>query len=312
MSGETLDYAGRTVVVTGGGRGIGRAYARLLASRGASVVVADLGASTDGAGRTGEHPASGVVAEITDAGGAAIAVEEDIADEAGCRRIVDAAVDAFGGIDALINNAGIVRLADWRELGREEYQRHLDVHYYGTLWLTRAAWPHLTRSSAPRVVNTVSAAMLGNPMMVHYGSSKGAVLGLTRNLAVEGAADGVLVNAIAPGAGTRMVEASADSLTPEMLEHLRTAMSPELVAPVGAYLVHPASTVTGEVFAVAGGRVRRMAIVHSEGITDPDLSIEAVAAGIDRIMTIDERSTVHTVTPATAPTASTAPTAPAD
>lgn len=218
---DTLDFTGR-VVVTGAGRGIGRAHALLLASRGAAVVVGDLGARTDGSGVDGDDPAGTVAAEITSAGGRAVASRADVSTEEGAASLVDAAVSEFGRLDAVINNAGIVRTAHFHEVDRAEFQRHLDVHYLGSLFVARAAWPHLQASSSGRIVNTVSAAMLGNPSMTHYGSSKAAVFGLTRNLALEGARDGILVNAIAPGAGTWMAEYSADALPDEVMAHLRT------------------------------------------------------------------------------------------
>lgn len=299
---ENLDFTGRRVIVTGAGRGIGREYALLLGARGASVVVADLGANTDGSGIDGDDPAAAVAAEVVAAGGTAVSVLADVSTEAGAASIVAAALDAFGGIDAVINNAGIVRTADWKEVPVSEYQRHLDVHYLGSMLLTREAWPHLVASGTGRVVNTISAAMLGNPMLTHYGSSKGAVFGLTRNLALEGLTDGVLVNAVAPGAGgTRMMEATTAALSDDIVEYMRTALLPSLVAPLGAFLVHPTSTVTGEVFNVAGGFVNRMAIVNSAGFHDPELSVESIVSNWDAVMTMPEGSQVQEVAPAQVP-----------
>ena len=284
---DQLSFSGSRVVVTGAGRGIGREYALLLASRGASVIVVDSGCRTDGSSESGD-PAAEVVEQIRAAGGNALAVNEDVSTQAGAESIIAQAVEAFGGVDALINNAGIVRAAPWVDVPAAEYQRHLDVHYFGTLWLCRAAWPHLQQSGTGAVLNTVSTAMLGNPMLVHYGASKGAVFGLTRNLAVEGAVDGIRVNAIAPGASTRMGEAAEAALTPEVLEYVRTQMSPALVAPAGAYLVHPSCTANGETFTVAAGIVSRMVMVNTVGIHDRQLTVETVAERWDEVMALTE------------------------
>lgn len=297
----TLDFSDRVVIVTGAGRGIGRANALLLASRGAAVVVGDLGARIDGSGIEGDDPAARVVAEIAAAGGKAVACNADVSTEEGARALVDAAISSFGKLSAVVNNAGIVRTAPFREVPDEEYQRHLDVHYFGAMRLCRAAWPHLLEADAPRVVNTISQAMLGNPGMSHYGGSKGALFGLTRNLALEGLAAGIKVNAIAPGAGTRMAEAAADTLSPEIMEYMRTALLPEHVAPVVAYLVHPDCQVTGEVFNVAGGIVNRLALVNTVGIHDPSLTVETVAEQFEQIMAITPQAVPQVVAPAQMP-----------
>ncbi len=300
----TLEFNDRVVVITGAGRGIGRAHAELLAARGAAVVVGDLGASIDGSGVDGDDPAAEVVAAITAAGGRAVACAADVATEEGANALVDIALAEFGRLDAVINNAGIVRTAPFDEVPYEEYQRHLDVHYFGALRLCRAAWPHLLKSPAGRVVNTISQAMLGNPDMSHYGGSKGALFGLTRNLAVEGLAAGVKVNAIAPGAGTRMAEASADTLSPEVMEYMRTQLRPEHVAPVAAYLVHPDCAVTGEVFNVAGGIVNRLALVNTVGIHDPALTVDTVAERFEEIMAITADAVPQVVAPLEVPASS--------
>src|SRR5690606_3480583 len=219
----------------------------------------------------------------------------------GARALIDAAVSAFGGLTGVVNNAGIVRTAPFDQVPDEEYQRHLDVHYFGTLRVCRAAWPHLLKAENPRIVNTISQAMLGNPGMAHYGGSKGAVFGLTRNLALEGLAAGIKVNAIAPGAGTRMAEASADTLSPEIMEYMRTALLPEHVAPVAAYLLHPSCQVTGEVFNVAGGIVNRLALVNTVGIHDPGLTVATVAEQFEQIMAITPEALPQGVAPAQMP-----------
>ncbi|MGW4119615.1 SDR family NAD(P)-dependent oxidoreductase [Nocardia sp. NPDC004711] len=297
----TLDFSDRIVIVTGAGRGIGRAHALLLAARGASVVVGDLGARIDGSGVDGDDPAAQVVAEITAAGGKAVACAADVATEDGARALVETAVSHYGGLTSVVNNAGIVRTAPFDEVPDEEYQRHLDVHYFGTLRVCRAAWPHLTKAEAPSIVNTISQAMLGNPGMSHYGGSKGAVFGLTRNLALEGLAKGIKVNAVAPGAGTRMAEAAADTLSPEIMEYMRTSLLPEHIAPVVAYLLHPSSNINGEVFNVAGGIVNRLALVNTVGIHDPGLTVETVAERIDEIVAITPDATPQVVAPAQMP-----------
>lgn len=297
----TLNFAQRVVIVTGAGRGIGRAHALLLASRGASVVVGDLGARTDGSGTDGDNPAAEVVAEIIAAGGKAVACTGDVSTDEGATELVQTAISSFGHLDAVINNAGIVRTAPFREVPDKEYQRHLDVHYFGTLRVCRAAWSYLEESGTGRVVNTISQAMLGNPGMAHYGGSKGAVFGLTRNLAIEGFDAGIKVNAIAPGAGTRMAEASAESLSPEIMEYMRTALLPEHVAPVAAYLAHASCEVTGEVFNVAGGTVNRLALLNTVGIHEPGLTVETVAERIDQIMAISPDAVPQVIIPAQSP-----------
>ncbi|OZC87712.1 short-chain dehydrogenase [Rhodococcus sp. 05-340-1] len=296
-----LRFDDRVVVITGAGRGIGRAHARLLAQRGAAVIVGDLGARTDGSGVEAENPADAVVAEIKEAGGRAVACTADVSTDSGAVALVEAAISNFGRLDGLVNNAGIIRTAAFTDVPDEEYQRHLDVHYFGALRLCRAAWPHLQASGSGRIVNTISQAMLGNAMMTHYGSSKGAVFGLTRNLAVEGLEHGILVNALAPGAGTRMAEAGADGLSDEILHYMRTSLTPEHVAPVAAYLLHPSNTVTGEVFNVAGGAVNRLAILNTTGITDPNLTIESVSDRFDEIMAITSEAIPQVIPPAPTP-----------
>ncbi|OLT37728.1 short-chain dehydrogenase [Actinomadura sp. CNU-125] len=277
-----LDFTGKTVIVTGAGRGIGRAHALLLAGRGANVVVNDLGGDTDG-GAPSPGPAARAVEEITAAGGSAVANSRSVATTEGARSIVDTALEAFGRIDALINNAGNYRLSTFEDLTLDTVQAFLDVHYKGALLMAEAAWPHLVEAGEGRIVNTVSAALMGVPDMVHYGSAKGAVYGFTRNLAVAGAAHGIKVNAVAPGAGTRMMDVAADALPPGTAEYMKEHMPPEMVAPVAAYLAHPACSLTGEVLNAAGGTVSRQVMMTTPGIHDPALTPETVADRIKEI-----------------------------
>lgn len=285
MTQTHLDFAGHVAIVTGAGRGIGRAHALLLASRGAAVVVNDTGGAVDGS-LNGEQPAHEVVAEIIAAGGRAVASTASVATEVGAQSIVDTAVSEFGRLDAVINNAGIYSVKPWLDVSLQELEAFIDVHYMGSLLVSRAAWQHLIESGHGRIVNTVSGAMLGVPDMVHYGSAKGAIFGLTRNLAVAGDAHGIKVNAIAPGAGTRMLDEVSDALPAGTVEYMKQTMPPSLVAPVAAYFAHSSCSITGEVFNVAGGGVSRLIVANSAGIKDPALSPETVAERLDEILSI--------------------------
>lgn len=280
-----LDFSDRVVIVTGAGRGLGRAYAELLAARGAAVVVADTGGAADGA-PSGEDPATEAVAGIEAAGGKAVATTASVATEDGARTIVETAVETFGRLDAVVNNAGIYYPRPWLEVSPEEFQAFLDVHFLGTVHVSRAAWPHLVAAEQGRIVNTVSNGMLGVPDMTHYGSAKGAVYGLTRNLAVAGAADGIRVNAISPGAGTRMLDQAGDALSPDIIAYMKESMPPRLAAPVAAYLAHETCSITGEVLTAAGGMVNRLVIGNTAGIADPDLTPETVADRLEEILAV--------------------------
>ena len=174
-------FEGRVAVVTGAGRGIGRAYALLLARRGARVVINDLGGSMEGVGADAE-PASAVAAEIVDAGGVAIADSNDVASAGGAQALVDAAVERFGRLDILINNAGIIRWAGFPDADADNLATHLAVHVGGSFNTTRAAWPYMVEQGYGRVVMTTSAGMFGLPNNVSYAAAKGAVIGLTRSL----------------------------------------------------------------------------------------------------------------------------------
>ena len=284
-----LRFDGRTVIVTGAGRGVGRGHALLFASRGAKVVVADYGVNLDGSG-SDAGPAEQVVKEIEAEGGEAIAVTADVSDEKQAASIAEAAKDAFGRIDVLVNNAGIAAPLDTIEnLTPANYRKMIEVHFLGTAYVTKAVWPHLVEGGYGRVVNTTSEAAIGTvPKNTSYGSAKGAVLSYTRTLAIDGSRHGILVNAVAPRADTRMA-------TPEVLSHVYDApkenfgastahFKPELVSPPAVYLAHESNKLNGEILVSGGGQVLRIAIMENEGITSDALTPEVVAENIDKIL----------------------------
>ncbi len=270
-----VGFEGRVAIITGAGGGLGRQHALLLASRGAQVVVNDLGGAVDGTGASG-GPAQTVVDEITAAGGVAIADTNSVTTPEGGEAMVKAALDAFGRIEIVINNAGILRDKSFVNMETDLWDPVIEVHLRGAYCVTRAAWPHLRDQSYGRIVSTASAAgIFGNFGQANYGAAKMGLVGFTRVLAQEGGRYNIKANAIAPVAKTRMTE--------QLLGPLVDKLQPEKVSPVVAYLVSEDCPVSGELFSVAGGRVSRIFIAEGPGYFKRDLTVEDVRDNWDQI-----------------------------
>jgi NAD(P)-dependent dehydrogenase (short-subunit alcohol dehydrogenase family) len=280
-----LKFDGRVAIVTGAGGGLGRKHALLLASRGAKVVVNDIGGSVSGDG-TDAGPAEAVAREIRDQGGEAVADTHSVATPDGGEAIVRTALRAFGGVDILVNNAGILRDALFEDTTPELLAPVIDVHVNALFHVTRPAWRVMVDQGYGRIVNTTSAAgLLGTPRKSNYGTAKAGVAGLTRVLAMEGADHDIKVNAIAPIAATRML---TDSMTraegdPEldpaamaMMNAVVGKLDPALVSPVVAFLAHEDCPVTGEIYTAGAGQVARFFTGRTQGYHHPELSIEDV------------------------------------
>ncbi|MFB9833384.1 SDR family oxidoreductase [Actinoallomurus acaciae] len=265
-----LRFDGRVAIVTGAGQGLGRQHALELAARGAKVVVNDLGGSLHGSGSS-TGPAAAVVEEIKKNGGEAVANTDNVATPEGAEAIVRTALDTFGKLDIVVNNAGILRDKSFKNMAPEEFDQVLAVHLRGSFLVTHAAWPHLREQAYGRVVMTTSpAGLFGNFGQANYSSAKMGLVGLTKTLAAEGAKYNIKVNAIAPIAWTRMTE---ELFPPEYKEKL----SVELVTPVVAWLAHETNESTGETYSVGGGRVARVFVAEGPGFTKQGgLSVEDV------------------------------------
>ena len=276
---DLLRFDGRTAIVTGAGGNpsLGRAHALLLAERGANVVVNDIGRDPETPGYSGTASAQQVADEICALGGKAVADTNSVASPEGADAIVRTAVDAFGGIDILVNNAGISIAAPFDEMADRDFRRHIDINLMGPVWLCRAAWGQMRDQGYGRIVNITSGAMTGFAWLTAYGTSKGGLFSFTRALAAEGERFGIKVNAVNPGAFTRMVAAQQEESS-AMLNYARDNLPPELVSPVVAFLAHERCPVTGECIEAVGGEVRRVQITQTEGFADRDLTLETVAA----------------------------------
>ncbi|MEO8655293.1 MAG: SDR family NAD(P)-dependent oxidoreductase [Ramlibacter sp.] len=275
---NTINFQGRVAVITGAGGGLGRAHALLLAARGAAVVVNDLGGSLNGVGGD-QSAAQKVAAEITAAGGRALANCDDIATPEGAQRLIDAAVQAFGRVDILINNAGILRDKTLIKMDPADFETVVRVHLLGSAWCSRAVWPVMQKQQYGRIVMTTSAAGLyGNFGQSNYGAAKLGIVGLMNTLKHEGAKFGICVNTVAPVAITRMTE---DLPFSRML----TEALPQRVAAGVAYLASETCELTGQILSAGAGYFSTVRVVEGQGMHAPagEVTPEFVAAHWDEI-----------------------------
>ena len=275
MTASPLSFDGRVAVITGAGGGLGRSHALELARRGALIVVNDLGGSVDGTGASTSAAAT-VVAEIEALGGVAVANTDSIATPEGGEAVVQTALDAFGKVDIVINNAGILRDTSFKNMSAEMVDPVIDVHLRGAFNVTRPVWPLMREQGYGRIINTTSGAgLFGNFGQANYGAAKMGLVGLARVLAVEGAKSGIRVNVIAPIARTRMTE--------EILGDKAALLGPELISPLVAYLAHESCDRNGAIYSVGGGRIARVFLGVTPGVVDSALTAESIAEVIDEI-----------------------------
>ena len=278
---SALRFDGKVVIVTGAGNGLGRSHARAFASRGAKVVVNDLGTSHTGDGQSAVA-ADLVVQEIKDAGGEAVANYDSV--EQG-DQIVGCALDTFGRVDVVVNNAGILRDVSFHKMTADDWDLVYRVHVLGAFRVTHAAWPHMRGQASGRVIMTASAAGLyGNFGQANYSMAKLGLLGLSNTLAIEGRNKGIHVNTVAPVAGSRMTETI-------MPAEVVAALKPEFVSPLVVWLCHESCAETGSVFEVGGGYYGKLRWARSTGHTWPigePPSPEAVEASWGPITQMDD------------------------
>ena len=277
-----LGFDGKVAIVTGAGGGLGREHSLLLASRGALVVVNDIGGAVDGTGGDA-GPAQKVVDEIKAAGGEAVADTNSVATPEGGQAIVQSALDAFGRIDIVVNNAGILRDKSFHNMTPDLVDPVIGVHLRGAFYVTQPAWVHMREQAYGRVVVTASSAgILGNFGQANYGAAKMGLVGLAHVLAQEGERYNIKANAVSPIAGTRM--------TREIFGELSDKLAPGLVSPVVAWLAHEDCPVSGHAYSVGGGRVARVFVWQGPGYmrTDAPLTLEDVRDHFDEIDRTDD------------------------
>ena len=271
-----VSFENRTVIVTGAGNGLGKAYALDLGSRGAKVVVNDLGGAVDGSG-SGSTPADEVVNEIIANGGEAVANYDSVATKEGGASIVQTAIDNFGTVDAVVNNAGILRDKSFAKMEEEDLNAIIDVHLKGTFFVCQPAFIQMKEQGYGRFVNVSSpSGLFGNFGQLNYGAAKMGIVGLTNVLAIEGAKYNIKANVIAPNAATRMTE----ELFGEDMSKLLTV---DNITPLVVYLASEQCEVTHEIFSAGGGRFARIGISTDVGYFNASAKAEDIFANIGEI-----------------------------
>lgn len=266
----SISFQNRVAVITGAGHGLGKSYALYLASRGAKVVVNDLGSSVGGKGKS-KVPAKNVADEITACGGEAVANMESVAEWEGAQRIVADAVDHFGGVDILISNAGVLRDRSFLKMPLSDFELVLKVHLMGSVFVTRAAFPVMKEKGYGRIVMTTSSAgLFGNFGQSNYSTAKMGVVGFMNALKLEGEKYNILTNTIAPLAYSRLADPSG--IFPDEAASL---LKPELVTPMVAYLCSEACRTCGDIISAGGGRFAGIRTMEGPGlILDPREKID--------------------------------------
>ena len=279
----TLDYNGKVVIVTGAGGGLGRCHALEFARRGAKVVVNDLGGAVDGSGGSSEA-ADKVVEEIKAAGGEAMSNGSSVTDDAGVANMVQQTMDAYGRIDVLVNNAGVLRDKSFAKMEIADFDFVVDVHLFGTMKPTKAVWPIMKEQGYGRImVTSSSSGLYGNFGQSNYGAAKLGVVGFINTLKLEGQKDNIHINALAPVAWTRM---TSNLLPPEMEE----ALAPEQVTPAVVFMCSEQAP-TGKIICAGAGAYAAAQIVETRGMylgTAP--TAEDVAKNWEQISKLDDQA----------------------
>jgi NAD(P)-dependent dehydrogenase (short-subunit alcohol dehydrogenase family) len=279
---SALGYDGKVAIITGAGGGLGRQHALMMAKRGALIVVNDLGGSIDGVG-SNASAAQIVVDEIKAVGGEAVADHNTVATPEGGQAIVQTAIDTYGRVDIVINNAGILRDKAFHNMTPDLLNPVLDVHLKSAFSVTQPAFVHMREQGYGRIISTSSAAgVFGNFGQTNYGAAKMGLVGFTRVLGVEGARFNIKANALAPLAMTRMTE--------DILGALKDKLAPELVSPLVAFLAHEECPVSGQLFSVGGGRVAHVFLGETNGYYSPTLTPEDVQNNWETITARDNFS----------------------